>query len=168
MPSTDGSTGTFRQPRNVRPSLATMTSKMFFAWLRFSSSCGRKNIPTPYSRSEGKEKPRGSQTLEKNLCEICNKIPTPSPVLPSASLPALCSRFSTIFSASATVSWLFAPLMFTTAPIPQLSCSNSGRYKPSNRALFTFPITVILSSSCPLAGPGNHSQLPFHLLYRIF
>ena len=37
-------------------------------------------------------------------CDICNKIPTPSPVLPSASLPALCSRFSTIFNAFATVS----------------------------------------------------------------
>ena len=29
----------------------------------------------------------------KNLCDICNRIPTPSPVFPSASLPALCSKF---------------------------------------------------------------------------
>ena len=29
------------------------------------------------------------------------RIPTPSPVLPSASLPALCSRFSTMLKASA-------------------------------------------------------------------
>ena len=36
--------------------------------------------------------PRESQAFLKNLWEICTKIPTPSPVLPSASLPALCSN----------------------------------------------------------------------------
>lgn len=48
-------------------------------------------------------------------------------VFPSASLPARCSRFSTILRALATVSCVFFPFILTTAPIPQLSCSNSGR-----------------------------------------
>ena len=109
-----------------------MISNIFFAWFRFSSFCGKKNTPTPYSRSPPNEKPRVEQALEKNLCDICNKIPTPSPVLPSASLPALCSRFSTIFNAFSTVAWDFSPLIFTTAPIPQLSCSKEERYSPSS------------------------------------
>ena len=67
---------------------------------------------------------------KKNLWEICRRIPTPSPVLPSASFPARCSRFSTMHSARSTVWWLLIPLLFTTAPIPQLSCSNVGLYKP--------------------------------------
>ena len=29
------------------PSLATMTSNIFLAWLRASRSWGKKNIPTP-------------------------------------------------------------------------------------------------------------------------
>ena len=39
------------------------------------------------------------QAFLKNLWEIWRRIPTPSPVLPSASLPARCSRCSTIFNA---------------------------------------------------------------------
>ena len=65
-----------------------------------------------------------------HLWEICRRIPTPSPVFPSASFPARCSRFSTIFRAFSTVVWLLIPLLLMTAPIPQLSCSNCCRYKP--------------------------------------
>ena len=131
-PSTSGTVGTVLHPRSSSPSFSTIISNIFFAWFRFSSFCGKKNMPTPYSRSPPNEKPRVEQALEKNLCDICNKIPTPSPVLPSASLPALCSRFSTIFNAFSTVAWDFSPLMFTTAPIPQLSCSKEERYSPSS------------------------------------
>ena len=130
-----------------------MISNIFFAWFRFSSFCGKKNTPTPYSRSPPNEKPRVEQALEKNLCDICNKIPTPSPVLPSASLPALCSRFSTIFNAFSTVAWDFSPLIFTTAPIPQLSCSKEERYSPSS------PMTRSLL--CVI-------RLPFLYLFLIF
>ena len=37
---------------------------------------------------------------------------------------------TTIAPALATVSCVFFPLILTTAPIPQLSCSNCCRYKP--------------------------------------
>ena len=52
--------------------------------------------------------------------------PTPSPVSPEASLPARCSSFSTIFRALSTVAWDGAPFRFTTAPMPQASCSAAG------------------------------------------
>ena len=55
--------------------------------------------------------------------------PTPSPTSPVASFPARCSRFSTIFSAFSTVERDFTPLMFTPAPMPQLSCSSCGQYR---------------------------------------
>lgn len=86
-------------------------------------------MPTPYSRSSPMEVPSGFVTFLKNLWGIWVRIPTPSPVFPSASFPALCSRFSTILRAFSTLSRLFTPLMLTQAPIPQLSCSNSGLYK---------------------------------------
>ena len=96
-----------------------------------------------------------SATLEKNLWLICSRMPTPSPVLPSASLPARCSSRSTMDSASSTVWWLLRPLMSTTAPIPQASCSNCGSYRPrvvfcSVKFSIVFPIlfTCLLTGDC--------------------
>ena len=63
-----------------------------------------------------------------NLWGTWSSRPTPSPVSPAASFPARCSSFSTIFSAPSTVSWDFRPLMSTTAPMPQASCSKRGLY----------------------------------------
>ncbi len=34
-------------PKNCMPSFSTITSNILRAWLRFSASCGKKNIPTP-------------------------------------------------------------------------------------------------------------------------
>ena len=134
VPKTSGCTGTCLHPKNSRPSFSVIISNIFISRFLLSSSCGIKNIPTPYSLSPPISKPKDFVTFLKNLCEICNKIPTPSPVFPSASLPALCSRFSTIFKAFSTVAWLFTPLILTTAPIPQLSCSKRGLYSPSSFA----------------------------------
>ena len=67
----------------------------------------------------------------KKACEICVIMPTPSPVVPSASLPVRCSSFSTILSASSTARCVFCPLILTTAPMPQASCcvcASKGRY----------------------------------------
>ena len=126
-PSTEGTVGTSRQPKSGSPSFAAMISNIFFACPRCNSSCGKKNVPTPYSRSPPISKPRSFVTFFINLWGICVRIPTPSPVSPSASFPARCSRFSTILSAFSTMARLFLPLIFTQAPIPQLSCSNSAR-----------------------------------------
>ena len=128
-PRTSGTIGTVRHPRNSSPSFSTTISSIFFAWFLSSSSCGKKNIPTPYSLSPPISKPSSFVTLLKKRWEIWSKIPTPSPVFPSASFPARCSNVSTMVSACSTVAWVLIPLIFTTAPIPQLSCSNSGLYK---------------------------------------
>ena len=99
-----------------------------------------------------------SATLEKNLWLICSRMPTPSPVLPSASLPARCSSRSTMDSASSTVWWLLRPLMSTTAPMPQASCSNCGSYRPrvvfcSVKFSIVFPIlfTCLPGAAAPSA-----------------
>ena len=145
-PSTSGTVGTTRHPRNSSPSFSTMISNIFLLWFLFNSSCGKKNIPTPYSRSFGSTIPASLQAFTKNLWLICNKIPTPSPVLPSASLPARCSRFSTMLNASDTVLCVFLPFISTIAPIPQLSCSNEDRYKAGcGRSFFVSNIIVLLS-----------------------
>ena len=143
-PRTSGITGTFLHPRSSSPSFSTMISNIFFAWARLISCCGKKNCAIPYSLSSPISKPSFLQAFLKNLWEICRRIPTPSPVFPSASLPARCSRCSTILRAFATVSCVFFPLMLTTAPIPQLSCSNSWRYRPCS-SLVTSCIIFVLS-----------------------
>ena len=84
-------------------------------------------MPTPYSRAPGREMPASAAALTKKAWGIWVRMPTPSPVSPWASLPARCSSFSTIFRASSTVRRLARPCMSTTAPMPQESCSNSGR-----------------------------------------
>ena len=65
-----------------------------------------------------------------NSWGICTRIPAPSPVLlsePSAPRCAICSR---THSPCSTTEWYLFPLMLTTSPTPQASCSHSGRYNP--------------------------------------
>ena len=130
LPRTVGVVGTSLHPRNVIPSFSTMISNIFFAWRSLNSSFGKKNIPIPYSLSFPILILAALQALLKNLWEIWSMIPTPSPVSPAASLPARCSNVSTIFNALSTVWWFLTPLIFTQAPIPQLSCSKLGSYNP--------------------------------------
>ena len=104
-------------------------------------------MPTPYSRSSPSWIPKGFVTFTINLWGTWVRIPTPSPVSPSASLPALCSKFSTIFKAFSTVPWLFFPLISTHAPIPQLSCSNTSRYRGAiGTARFASNIIYLISA----------------------
>ena len=150
-PKTSGWTGTSRKPRSSKPSFSTMISNIFLAWLRFSSFWGKNNWAMPYSRSSPKAIPSWEQIFLKNRWEIWSRMPTPSPVLPSASFPARCSRFSTILRAFSTVLWLFMPLLFTMAPIPQLSCSNCCRYRPWSSLLsrsFIMFSPLIFDSCC--------------------
>ena len=128
LPITVLSVGTSLQPRSSAPSFSQIISSIFFAWAHLSSSCGKKNIPTPYSLEFGSSRDNSFATLLKKSCEIWISIPTPSPVSPEASLPARCWSFSTIDNASLTILCDCSPLMLTTAPIPQASCSNSGLY----------------------------------------
>lgn len=156
-PTASGSTGTSRHARNSSPSLRVTTSNSFIACARRCSFWGKKNIPTPYSRSLPSRMFSSSATLEKNLWLICSRMPTPSPVLPSASLPARCSSRSTMDSASSTVWWLLRPLMSTTAPMPQASCSNCGSYRP--RVVFCsvkFSIVFPILFTCLLTGGLRH------------
>ena len=180
LPRISGATGTLRQPRKASPSLRVTSSNSFMARARRCSSWGKKNIPTPYSRSPPMEMFSSSAALEKNLWLICSRMPTPSPVRPSASLPARCSRCSTMVSASLTVWWLLRPWMSTTAPMPQASCSNRGSYRPAG-AVRSFqrsiPIPSYLSQVCKkqkasLAGAAACQErlcslAPYYTVYAI-
>ena len=168
-PTASGSTGTLRQARNSSPSLRVTTSNSFMAWARMCSFWGKKNMPTPYSRSLPRRMLRSSATLEKNLWLICSRMPTPSPVLPSASFPARCSSRSTMHKASSTVWWLLRPLMSTTAPMPQASCSNCGSYRPrvcvcSVKFCIVFPILltlqIVLCRARHPPHPGKRKKAP--------
>ena len=126
LPRTSGSDETFLQPKILSPFFLVMISNIDFAWRSSRSLCGKKNMPTPYCLAPGSSTPCSFMILAKNLWGICVRIPTPSPVFPSASLPARCSRFSTMERASLTSLCEGLPSTSMIAPIPQLSCSNCG------------------------------------------
>ena len=125
-PKTSLKTGTFLQPRTFSPKAEHSASKRDCSASTSTLSWGKKNCPIPYSPSLPSTIPVSPAVFLKKSWQIWSKIPTPSPVFPEASFPALCSSFSTIESARSTTFRLLIPSMLTTAPIPQLSCSKEG------------------------------------------
>ena len=135
LPSIDELTGTLRRCINVKPS-RSISSIITLSICDCSFSSFGKNInPVPYFPFSG----TGIPCSKINSCGICKRMPAPSPVFPSAPSAPLCRMFSSTFSALSTSSWLLFPLMFTTIPTPQASCSFSGLYSPTCfDVLFTF------------------------------
>src|SRR5262249_55972277 len=84
----------------------------------------------PYCPGRGNCKPIPSQACCRNACGTCSKIPAPSPVLSSQPQAPRWSRFCNTVRACCTISCDFSPLMFTTKPIPQASCSKRGSSRP--------------------------------------
>jgi len=58
------------------------------------------------------------------------RIPAPSPVFGSQPQAPRCRRFLSTVRALSTIVWDFRPLMSTTKPTPQASCSWEGSYRP--------------------------------------
>lgn len=76
------------------PSAAARASKMRQMFSTAISSSGKKNMPTAYSPSPPRETPASAAQRAKSACGRRVMMPTPSPVVPVASLPARCaSRF---------------------------------------------------------------------------
>ena len=67
LPRTLGKVGTSLQPRNSSPSFSTIISNIFLARFLASSSCGKKNMPIPYSLSLPILIPSGLTAFSKNL-----------------------------------------------------------------------------------------------------
>ena len=65
-------------------------------------------------------------TLRRNVSGIWTRMPAPSPVLTSQPHAPRCCRFISTWSACATIACDFRPLMSTTKPTPQASCSCCG------------------------------------------
>ena len=126
-----GQTGTSRQNSRPSPSRARIISSSFRLRIRMSGSCGKKDHGNAIIARFRERLSRLLRRFFKKACGICVIMPTPSPVVPSASLPVRCSSFSTILSASSTARCVFCPLILTTAPMPQASCcvcASKGRY----------------------------------------
>ena len=145
LPSTLAATGTSRQPRKPRPSFCTMTSNIFMAWRRCSSPAGKRTCPrrTPARRA----------VRCQGLCRLWqNSGAGPGSrcrrrrrVLPSASLPARCSRFSTMVSASATTWWLLRPRRSATAPMPAVVVLPRGAVQGAGCFHGMFPSLLAIS-----------------------
>src|SRR5262245_45866135 len=66
----------------------------------------------------------------RNAWGIWIRIPAPSPVLTSHPQAPRCSKFLSTVRAWLTIAWDLRPLMSTTNPTPQASCSWAGSYRP--------------------------------------
>src|SRR5574337_1866229 len=58
------------------------------------------------------------------------RMPAPSPVFGSAPQAPRCSKFFRIVSDCWMIVWDLRPLISTTKPTPQASCSYAGSYRP--------------------------------------
>src|SRR5271157_283870 len=123
-------TGVSRQPRTVRPSSRTISSRMASHDIRSWGSTGRKTMPTPYSPGEGSGKPKREHSPSKKAWGIWINTPAPLPVWGSHPQAPRCVRLIRISIPFRMMSWDFSPEMLATKPIPQASCSLRGSYRP--------------------------------------
>src|SRR5256885_7271875 len=91
---------------------------------------GRNTVPAPYLPRPGSSRPSFAQAAARNACGVCSRMPAPSPVSFSAPVAPRCSRLQRTSSALTTMSCEGRPLMSTTNPKPQESCSSAGSYRP--------------------------------------
>ena len=78
-------------------------------------------------------KNRGSNRLWKRICAIsATRFLLRLLFYPRRLCRLYVQDFLRFLMRFSTVAWDFSPLMFTTAPIPQLSCSKEERYSPSS------------------------------------
>lgn len=121
--------GGMRHPRTVRPRSFAVSTAIFFASVRCSTSRrGRNIIATP--RSSGpfsKTIPFSCNQGSKILNGICVRTPAPSPVLRSASTAPRWVTRQTDCNPNWRMRLDFSPLKDAIKPTPQASRSNSGR-----------------------------------------
>ena len=125
-PNRESSTGTSRQPSTVWPSSSMMRSNTRRHSSAWSGSRGRNTRPAPYQSVSGRRMPASPHTRRKNRWGFWISIPTPSPVFTSQPQAPRCNRFFRMVRAFSTILWDLRPLMSTTKPTPQESCSVAG------------------------------------------
>ena len=87
-PNTDVSTGTVRQPINVKHSFDNSSSNIFLESAASIGSVLRNIMPTAYFLPSFQL--LSAATARKKLSGFCNNRPQPSPVLPSLAIPPRC------------------------------------------------------------------------------
>ncbi len=118
--------GTVRQPSTAMPSDCTTCSNFCSTWRRTVGLRGRKMMPLPYWPGAGSGMRALRQTSSLNACGICSSTPAPSPVLTSQPQAPRWSRFFSTWIACCSTRCDLTPLMLTTKPWPQASCSWRG------------------------------------------
>ncbi len=71
---------------------------------------------------------RAAQPVVRQV--FIERSPAPSPVFDSLPVAPRWARLSRMVSACSTIAWEGTPLIFTTKPVPQASCSYAGSYRP--------------------------------------
>ena len=121
-----GSRGAPRQPNTFRPSAAVTllirSRQRVWSW----GSGGRNTMPTPYSPTGGRLKPRVVASRWNSFAGVWIKMPAPSPVSGSRPAAPRWPRLISTCTPSSMIWCVFWPLMLATRPTPQASCSCSG------------------------------------------
>ncbi len=125
-PSIPFTVGTVRQPMTCWPSDCTTCSNFCSTARRTVGLRGRKMMPLPYSPAAGSGILALRHTSSLKACGIWMSTPAPSPVLTSLPQAPRWSRFFSTWIACSRIRWDLCPLMLTTKPTPQASCSNRG------------------------------------------
>ena len=129
-PQASGSTGITRQPASVRPWWAQASASTARARAALASSGARKMLPAAYWLAPS-SMPASFATRRRNRSGFFISRPQPSPVLPSAAMAPRWVIRSRPLMARLTRSWLATSSICAIRPKPQLSRSNSGRYRPT-------------------------------------
>mmetsp|Transcript_22031 Transcript_22031/g.48086 ORF Transcript_22031/g.48086 Transcript_22031/m.48086 type:complete len:207 (-) Transcript_22031:201-821(-) len=118
LPTTSFFTGTWRQPRTLRPSLVATSSKIFLHSASSLSSLGRNSMPTPVVASL-----RLGFSFLSSFQGIWVINPAPSPESSSAEHAPRCSMHPKAVRACSTTLWLLTFFRLAMKPTPQASLS---------------------------------------------
>src|SRR5579885_1924980 len=99
--------------------------------------------------------------VKAHACGIWMRMPTPSPVFSSHPQAPRCRRFFRMVMPCSTMACDFRPLMCTTKPTPQASCSNAGSYRPRAAGLIVGPPPSVdsLTTAAPSKTGGKGWKL---------
>ncbi len=164
-PNALSSVGNARQPAKVRPCARQASAITSRACSARAASCDRNTLPAA-KRCEPSTMLDACATRRRKRSGVFISNPQPSPVLPSAAMAPRWVMRSSAVIARCTRAWLDCPSICAIRPKPQLSRSNSGRYKPVGFTIYHHLIsyrhdTTILAKPDPyrvISGfPGTHT-----------
>ena len=138
--------GTTRHPLTVRLRASISAFRVLRACSASAESRFRNTMPV--AKFLPSSKPASSAFARRKLTGLRSNKPQPSPDLPSAATAPRCVMRPSASTAVLTSLWDGLPSIWAMSPNPQLSCSNSGRYRPFAASLSSaFMYTLNFSAS---------------------